>query len=75
MSRSIEQTILSLMPTHGPQLPPRLVDSARTLLVQSRQRAATLKADEEIARLYACAHLACERYEVFSYPVFPSFNG
>ena len=61
MSRSIEQNLLSLMPTHGPQLPHRLVDTARTLLTQSRQRASTLKADEEVARMYACAHIACER--------------
>lgn len=61
MVRSIEQNLLSLMPTHGHQLPPSLVDTARTLLTQSRQRASTLKADEEVARMYACAHIACER--------------
>ncbi|CAI4210853.1 unnamed protein product [Parascedosporium putredinis] len=37
MSRSIEQNLLSLMPTHGSQLPPRLVDTARTLLTHLRK--------------------------------------
>lgn len=71
MSRSIEQNLLSLMPTHGNQLPPSLVDTARTLLTQSRQRASTLKADEEIARMYACAHIACERWVASSHAAGP----
>ncbi|KAG5957311.1 hypothetical protein E4U58_006192 [Claviceps cyperi] len=61
MSRQIEQAFLSLMPSHGSDLPPSLVELAGSLLAQSRHRASTLKADEEIARQYACAHIACER--------------
>ncbi|TPX17127.1 uncharacterized protein E0L32_003245 [Thyridium curvatum] len=61
MNRTIEQTLLSLLPTQNAVLPPTLVDLASSLLVQSRHRASTLKAEEEIARTYACAHLACDR--------------
>ncbi|KAG6040168.1 hypothetical protein E4U41_001393 [Claviceps citrina] len=50
MSRQIEQALLSLMPTYGSDLPPSLVELAGSLLAQSRHRASTLKADEEIAR-------------------------
>ncbi|UQC74709.1 origin recognition complex subunit 6 [Colletotrichum lupini] len=64
MNRSIEQTLLSLMPTHGLALPPSLVELAGSLLAQSRHRASTLKADEEIGRLYACAHIACDRLKI-----------
>ncbi|KAF9877618.1 origin recognition complex subunit 6 [Colletotrichum karsti] len=64
MNRSIEQTLLSLMPTHGSALPPSLVELAGSLLAQSRHRASTLKADEEIGRLYACAHIACDRLKI-----------
>ncbi|KAK3898617.1 origin recognition complex subunit 6 [Staphylotrichum tortipilum] len=59
---SAEQALLSLLPTtHATTLPPALVEAASGLLAQSRHRASTLKADEEIARAYACAHLACDR--------------
>lgn len=61
MSRQIEQALFSLMPTYGTDLPPSLADMAGSLLAQSRHRASTLKPDEEVARLYACAHLACDR--------------
>ncbi|KAJ0336780.1 hypothetical protein COL922a_007547 [Colletotrichum nupharicola] len=64
MNRSIEQTLLSLMPQHGPALPPSLVELAGSLLAQSRHRASTLKADEEIGRLYACANIACDRLKI-----------
>lgn len=64
MSRQIEQALLSLMPTQTSDLPPQLVNLADSLLAQSRHKASTLKADEEVARLYACAHLACDRYVV-----------
>ena len=49
------------MPTHGTALPPTLLELASSLLVQSRHKASNLKADEEIARSYACAHIACDR--------------
>jgi origin recognition complex subunit 6 len=63
MSRSLEPTLLSLLPTFpsASSLPPQLVELASSLLAQSRHNASTLKAEEEVARLYACAHIACER--------------
>lgn len=61
MNRSTDLALHSLLPTHNGALPPQLVDLAGSLLAQSRQRASTLKADEDIARAYACAHLACDR--------------
>lgn len=63
MSRSLDPTLLSLLPTYhsAAALPPSLVELASSLLAQSRHNASTLKAEEEVARLYACAHLACER--------------
>ncbi|KAF4468094.1 Origin recognition complex subunit 6 [Fusarium albosuccineum] len=64
MSRQIEQALLSLMPTYGSDLPPALLELAASLLAQSRHRASTLKAEEEIARLYACANIACDRLKI-----------
>ncbi|KAG7119725.1 hypothetical protein HYQ45_014863 [Verticillium longisporum] len=64
MSRSIEQSLLQLMPTHGTDLPPPLVELASALLAQSRHRASTLKAEEEVARLHACCHIACDRLKI-----------
>lgn len=64
MSRQIEQALLSLMPTYGSDLPPSLVELAGSLLAQSRHRASALKTEEEIARLYACANIACDRYVI-----------
>ncbi len=61
MNRSIEQALLSMLPTLSSNLPLQLVDLASSLLGQSRHRASTLKAEEEVARLYACAHIACDR--------------
>ncbi|KJZ80462.1 hypothetical protein HIM_00312 [Hirsutella minnesotensis 3608] len=64
MSRQTELALLSLMPAHGSELPPSLVELASSLLAQSRNRASTLKADEEVARHYACANIACERLKI-----------
>lgn len=61
MSKQLEQTLYSLMPQYGTDLPQSLVDLAGSLLAQSRFKASTLKAEEEVARLYACAHIACDR--------------
>jgi len=61
MNRPIEQAFLSLLPTQNSVLPPPLIELARSLLAQSRHRATILKAEEEIARPYACAHIACDR--------------
>ncbi|KAL6892350.1 origin recognition complex, subunit 6 [Trichoderma evansii] len=64
MSKQVELALVSLMPTYGSDLPTSLVESASSLLAQSRHLASTLKADEEIARLYACAHIACSRLKI-----------
>lgn len=60
MDKSVIQALTGLVPTLSP-LPPQLVELAVSLLAQSRNKASSLKAEEEIARSYACAHLACER--------------
>ncbi|KND94381.1 hypothetical protein TOPH_00933 [Tolypocladium ophioglossoides CBS 100239] len=64
MSKQTELALMSLMPAHGPELPPSLVELAGSLLAQSRHRASTLKADEEVARHYACANIACDRLKI-----------
>ncbi|KAF1970277.1 hypothetical protein BU23DRAFT_591161 [Bimuria novae-zelandiae CBS 107.79] len=56
-----EQALTGLIPTLSGPLPPELVDLALSLLARSRSVAQSLKPDEEIARPYACAQLACER--------------
>lgn len=61
MDRSIAQALSGLVPTLN-ELPAELLDLAVSLLAQSRSHASSLKAEEEIARSYACANLACERY-------------
>ena len=63
MDRSITQALNGLIPTFNGPLPPELVELAASLLAQSRSKASSLKAEEEIARSYACANLACERCE------------
>ncbi|CAN8103652.1 unnamed protein product [Discula destructiva] len=64
MSRPVEQALLSLLPTQNSNLPPSLVELARSLLAQSRNKVSTLRAEEEIARTYACSHLACDRLKI-----------
>ncbi|KAL8693713.1 MAG: hypothetical protein Q9218_001514 [Villophora microphyllina] len=61
MDRAIAQALNSLVPELNGPLPPELLELAGSLLAQSRTKASSLKADEEIARTYACANLACER--------------
>ena len=63
MDKTIIQALSGLIPSLNGPLPPDLVDLALSLLAQSRNKASSLKAEEEIARSYACAHIACERYE------------
>nr|POE90367.1 hypothetical protein CFP56_71092 [Quercus suber] len=60
MPTSIEQNLTLLLPAHA-FLPPELVQLSTSLLAQSRSKAASLKPDEEIARIYACCNIACER--------------
>ncbi|KAK4961137.1 hypothetical protein LTR10_001627 [Elasticomyces elasticus] len=59
-SKQVTSSLSSLLPTLSP-LPDTLVDLATSLVAQSRARASTLKPEEEIARTYACCHVACER--------------
>ncbi|PHH79130.1 hypothetical protein CDD80_5596 [Ophiocordyceps camponoti-rufipedis] len=66
MDKQLENALFSMMPAHGPTLAPSLVELAGSLLAQSRNRASALKAEEEVARPYACANLACERYALFT---------
>lgn len=63
MNNPLSQALHSLIPTTN-TLPPPLLDLATSLLAQSNHKASTLKADEEIARPYACAHLACDRLKI-----------
>jgi len=62
MDKSIIQALSGLIPTSSGPLPPELVELAVSLLAQSRSKTSSLKVEEEIARSYACAHLACERF-------------
>lgn len=57
---SIQRTLNLIVPT-ATTLPPSLIDLATNLLAQSRAKAPSLKPDEEIARPFACCHIACER--------------
>ncbi|KAF2813502.1 uncharacterized protein BDZ99DRAFT_496476 [Mytilinidion resinicola] len=61
MSKAIEQSLTGLIPTLSGPLPPDLINLALALLTQSRSKASSLKPEEEIARPYACAQIACER--------------
>ncbi len=65
MDRAVVQALNGLVPSPSGPLPPELVELATSLLAQSRNKASSLKADEEIARSYACANIACERCEAF----------
>ncbi|KAI0909374.1 origin recognition complex, subunit 6 [Ustulina deusta] len=64
MSRTLEPTLYSLLPSHATALPQPLLDLSASLLAQSRHTAGALKVDEEVARSYACAHIACERLKI-----------
>ncbi|KAI9866908.1 MAG: hypothetical protein M1830_005882 [Pleopsidium flavum] len=61
MDRSVAQALTGLVPTLDGPLPTDLVELAVSLVAQSRSKASSLKAEEEIARSYACANIACER--------------
>ncbi|KAL8841179.1 MAG: hypothetical protein Q9170_001033 [Blastenia crenularia] len=61
MDKAIVQAVVSLIPELNNPLPPELLELAVSLLAQSRNKASNLRAEEEIARSYACAQLACER--------------
>ena len=61
MDQSITNTLITLIPTYPGPPPQEVIDLAASLLAQSRSKASSLKGEEEIAREYACAHLAVER--------------
>ncbi|RAL15737.1 uncharacterized protein BO97DRAFT_361820, partial [Aspergillus homomorphus CBS 101889] len=60
-NRPVEQALATLLPTHAQDLPPDLLSLAISLVAQSRSFSASLKPEEEIARPYACAEIACRR--------------
>ncbi|KAK2754829.1 hypothetical protein FQN54_006722 [Arachnomyces sp. PD_36] len=60
-NKSLEQALSQLLPTHDNDLPPELVNLSISLLAQSRSYASSLKPEEEIARPYVCAEIACKR--------------
>lgn len=61
MNRAIEQALTSLLPRLNTDLQPQLTELTSSLVAQSRLKASNLTQDEEIARTYACANIACER--------------
>ncbi|KAK5018260.1 hypothetical protein LTR60_001576 [Cryomyces antarcticus] len=63
MNKQTEQALAGLIPTLSGPLPSELLGLAVSLLAQSRNKAGSLKAEEEIGRTYACAHIACESTE------------
>jgi origin recognition complex subunit 6 len=64
MSRPIEKALTEVIPRLSGPLPVELTELASSLLAQSRSKISNLKAEEEIGRTYACAHIACERYRL-----------
>ncbi|KAH0545543.1 hypothetical protein FGG08_000374 [Glutinoglossum americanum] len=61
MSKTLELALTGLVPTLNGPIPPELLDLASSLLAQSRTKVSSLRAEEETARAYTCANLACER--------------
>lgn len=61
-NRPVEQALGNLVPTHASDLPQDLVSLATSLVAHSRSFSSSLKPEEEIARPYACAEIACRRY-------------
>jgi hypothetical protein len=61
-NRPVEQALGNLVPTHANDLPQELLSLALNLVAQSRSFSSSLKPEEEIARPYACAEIACRRY-------------
>lgn len=61
MNRTIELNLERLIPRHSGALPRELKELTSSLLAQSRTKC-NLGAEEEAARIYLCANLACERY-------------
>ena len=68
MDKQITQALTSLVPALTGPLPPEMLELSASLLAQSRSKASSLKAEEEIARSYACANIACERWVIARLP-------
>ncbi|KAE8377025.1 origin recognition complex, subunit 6 [Aspergillus bertholletiae] len=60
-NRPVEQALGTLLPTHADDLPQELLSLALSLVAQSRSFSTSLRPEEEIARPYACAEIACRR--------------
>ncbi|RMJ22373.1 hypothetical protein PHISP_06757 [Aspergillus sp. HF37] len=60
-NRPVEQALAKLLPTHANELPEELLSLSLSLVAQSRSFSTSLRPEEEIARPYACAELACKR--------------
>ncbi|KAF5864862.1 hypothetical protein ETB97_006088 [Aspergillus alliaceus] len=60
-NRPVEKALGTLLPTHANDLPQELLSLALSLVAQSRSFSTSLKPEEEIARPYACAEIACRR--------------
>ncbi|KAJ5227500.1 uncharacterized protein N7469_007506 [Penicillium citrinum] len=60
-NRPVEQALGILVPTHAADLPQELLSLSLSLVAQSRSLSSSLKPEEEIARPYACAEIACRR--------------
>ncbi|KAL2870670.1 uncharacterized protein BJX67DRAFT_245034 [Aspergillus lucknowensis] len=60
-NRPVDQALATLLPTHAQDIPQELRKLALSLVAQSRSFSSSLKPDEEIARPFACAELACKR--------------
>lgn len=60
-NRPVEQALAKLLPTHANDLPEELLSLSLSLVAQSRSFSTSLRPEEEIARPYACAELACKR--------------
>ncbi|KAL3433509.1 origin recognition complex, subunit 6 [Aspergillus tetrazonus] len=60
-NRPVDQALATLLPTHAQDIPRELRSLALSFLAQSRSSSSSLKPDEEVARPFACAELACKR--------------
>lgn len=61
MDAEIKAALKKLLPGFGQATQQSLVNDVKSLHAQSKQALANLKPNEEAARVYGCAHLACER--------------
>jgi hypothetical protein len=67
-NRPVDQALATLLPTHAQDIPRELRSLALSFVAQSRSFSSSLKPDEEVARPFACAELACKRSSFTSRP-------